>query len=59
MNYLICAEKYCEQFGDELWFKQLYTANREYHSVKDSVWLALRSMYSAEVAEFLAQRQTI
>lgn len=55
MDFLIRAEQYCEQFGDELWFKEYYTKHREYHSVQESVWRTLMCLYSAEVANKLEQ----
>lgn len=53
MDYLIRAEAYCDQRGDDLWFKNLYTGFREFNGVEDSVWRTLSYLYSNEVADLL------
>lgn len=53
MDYLKRAEAYCDQRGDDLWFKNLYTGFREFNSIEDSVWRTLSYLYSNEVADLL------
>lgn len=56
MDFLIRAEQYCEQRGDDaVWFKDLYTRYRENHSVQDSVWMALCYLYDETIAAGLEQ----
>ena len=51
MKYLILAEKYAEERGDDLWFKNLYTGFRQYNDVEESVWKTLSYLYSNQVAD--------
>jgi hypothetical protein len=53
MNFLIRAEKYAEENGDEMWFKNIYTRFREYNGVADSVRLTLSYLYGYDVANLL------
>ncbi len=55
MDFLIRAEKYCLDRGDDLWFKSIYTGYRENHSVQSSVWYTLSTLYSSKVADDLRQ----
>ena len=51
MDFLIRAEKYAEERGDDLWFKNLYTGFRQYNDVEESVWKTLSYLYSNQVAD--------
>lgn len=51
MKYLILAEKYAEERGDDLWFKNLYTGFRQYNDVEESVWKTMSYLYGNEVAD--------
>ena len=51
MKYLIRAEKYAEERGDDQWFKNLYTGFRQYNDVEESVWKTLSYLYSNQVAD--------
>ena len=53
-DFLRRAEQYCEQRGDELWFKEVYTRHRENHSVADATWRTLSYLYSDDVADHFA-----
>ena len=53
MKYLARAEAYCDQRGDDLWFKHLYTGFREFNGIEDSVWKTLSYLYSNEIADLL------
>lgn len=55
MKYLILAEEYALNHGDEMYFKYLYTGFREYYNVTDSVWKTLNHLYSNEVADMLEE----
>lgn len=49
--FLRRAEQYCEQSGDELWFKEVYTRHRENYSVTDATWRTLAFLYGDAVAD--------
>jgi len=53
MDFLIRAEKYAEERGDDAFFKWIYTNHREYNSVKDSVWKTLSYLYGDYTADIL------
>lgn len=55
MDFLIRAEKYCIDRGDELWFKNIYSGFREYNNVVDSVWKTLSYLYGNQIADQLEQ----
>lgn len=55
MDFLIRAEKYCEDRGDDLLFKSMYLGYRDRHSVRSSVWYTLSTLYSSKVADELGQ----
>jgi len=50
-DFLRRAEKYCEQQGDELWFKEVYSRHREHYGVTDATWKTLAYLYSDAVAD--------
>lgn len=53
MDFLIKAERYSEDRGDEIWFNHFYSKYREYNNVEDSVWKTLSYLYSDSVADLL------
>ena len=53
MEFLNRGERYAEARGDGYFFKQYYTAYREYHNMEDSVWLTLRWLYDEDSADLL------
>lgn len=53
MKFLILAEKYAEEQGDENWFKYLYTEFRENNGVEESIRKAITHLYGYDVANLL------
>jgi len=53
MEFLKRAERYAEARGDQNWFKERYTAYREWYNVEDSVWCALSWLYDEDSADLL------
>ena len=53
MDFLIRAEKYTEDRGDDVFFKWIYSNHREYNNVSDSVWKSLSYLYGDYVADML------
>ena len=53
MEFLKRAERYAEARGDEVWFRRLYEAYREFNGVTDSVWKTLSYLYGNTVADLL------
>lgn len=57
MKYLIRAEKYAEDHGDDLLFKNLYAGFREYNGVTESVWRTLSYLYNNQIANQLQNQE--
>jgi len=57
-DFLRRAERYCEQQGDDLWFKDLYTRHREHYGVRDATWETLAYLYSDAVADEIEDQST-
>ena len=53
MDFLIRAENYATERGDENWFKFYYTNYREWFNVEDSVWRTLTWLYDEDTAKLL------
>jgi hypothetical protein len=53
LEFLKRAERYAEARGDSAWFKERYTAYREWYNVEDSVWCALSWLYDETSADLL------
>jgi hypothetical protein len=56
-KFLLCAERYAETQGDEMWFKHLYTLCREHNDITESIWKTLSYLYSNEVADLMKNQQ--
>lgn len=53
MQYLKRAQDYAHARGDDNWFAQCYSLNRESFSVRDSVRFTVSWLYSDHVADML------
>ena len=50
MDFLIRAEEFAKERGDEKRFAEQYAIYREKNSVRTSVWATLSVLYSNEIA---------
>ena len=53
MDYLLRAENYAVERGDEDWFKMYYTDYRKYYNVQDSIYRTLAWLYDEDTAKLL------
>lgn len=53
IQFLKRAQDYAHARGDDNWFSQIYTLNRESFGVRDSVRFTLAWLYSDQAADLL------
>ena len=55
-DFLYRAEKFADAWGGYDLFVEKYGLYREIAGVRDSVWLAIKSLYGEEYADLLEQQ---
>ena len=56
LNALIVAEKLVDKLGDPNWFREQYTILREYHSIIDSVEMAIENQGLLDLFKHMMER---